>query len=338
MFGVIGYALVVVLFYFGLFLENTRLRQLLLRRTTMHRPARILQKAVLIVTGLSSDWNLLPIPALTTPEGVMIASSSSAACVSCVPVIQPTSSHSSLIPTHTGHYYPTDNDELTTTTGNLAACISTNLTSFNVTVPPSAVPNGAPYSLDYKLFDFHPNGTAREFSPIWSGFEGSRFSIAGSNKTDPPWTRYDHRYEPDNFFRPWYGNVSCEALACAMACANDLAAPSVPFVKTDFPELDACVEACPGYGWDPRVCVTENAVVAAADEGGDEGGEEDESEGGGPSGSSTVTAPLRPTEDGAAASETASSTSPSSGSKTVFVAQWGSWMVVLMSMIMIKYM
>lgn len=217
---------------------------------------------------------------------------------------------------------------------NLAACISTNLTSFNVTVPPSAVPNGAPYSLDYKLFDFHPNGTAREFSPIWSGFEGSRFSIAGSNKTDPPWTRYDHRYEPDNFFRPWYGNVSCEALACAMACANDLAAPSVPFVKTDFPELDACVEACPGYGWDPRVCVTENAV----DEGGDAGGEEDEGEGGGPSGSSTVTAPLRPTEGDAAASETASSTSPSSGSKTVLVAQWGSWVVVLVSVIMIRCM
>lgn len=196
------------------------------------------------------------------------------------------------------------------------------------------MPNGAPYSLDYKLFDFHPNGTAREFSPIWSGFEGSRFSIAGSNKTDPPWTRYDHRYEPDNFFRPWYGNVSCEALACAMACANNLAAPSAPFVKTDFPELDACVEACPGYGWDPRVCVTENAV----DEGGDAGGEEDEGEGGGPSGSSTVTAPLRPTEGDGAASETASSTSPSSSSKTVLVAQWGSWVVVLVSVIMIRCM
>lgn len=137
--------------------------------------------------------------------------------------------------------------------------MSTNLTSFDAVIPPTAVPNGGPYTLAYGLFAWLENGTIDSYYPIWSGFESTRFNITGANTS---WTPYDltGRYDSDNGQRSWYYNVSCEALECARKCANEIVAPKVPYVGGEIPEVDACVEACPEYGWDPRQCVTENAA------------------------------------------------------------------------------
>ncbi|KAI1371566.1 hypothetical protein F4677DRAFT_434988 [Hypoxylon crocopeplum] len=142
----------------------------------------------------------------------------------------------------------------------LAPCVTTNLTSFEITLPPSAVPDGYPYSISYFFFNFRDNGTIDSYYPMWSGFQSERFNVTGANTS---WTSYDltSRYNSDNSGRAWFGNVSCEALECARKCADKIVAPKVPFVGDPIPEMDACVEACPAYGWDPTDCITQNAAL-----------------------------------------------------------------------------
>ncbi len=143
----------------------------------------------------------------------------------------------------------------------VSPCISTNLSNFYITIPPSAVPDGRPYSLTYTLFHRDDNGSYSFFSPIWSAFESTAFNISGANTS---WNDYDKqsgRFSTDNSNRAWWANLTCEALGCVRQCALDIEAPLVPFVGGPLPKLDECVEACPGMGWDPSSCITQNAVA-----------------------------------------------------------------------------
>lgn len=145
----------------------------------------------------------------------------------------------------------------------ISSCIATNLTNFEITIPTSAVPDGFPYTFDYSLFRPASNGSYSFYSAIWSAFDSPSFNITGSNAT---WTDYDKsgRWWSDNANQPWFSNLTCEALECARQCAEDIEAPLVPFVGLAIPKLDACVEACPGMGWDPTKCITKNAVAATS--------------------------------------------------------------------------
>ncbi|KAH8880529.1 hypothetical protein GQ53DRAFT_755066 [Thozetella sp. PMI_491] len=147
----------------------------------------------------------------------------------------------------------------------LSPCVSTNLSSFDITIPPSAVPDGYPYGMTYQLFrrdDKTGNYTFN--SPIWSSFESTIFNITGANTT---WNDYDKqsgRFSTDNESRSWWANLTCDALACVRECALKYEAPKVPYVAGSLPELDKCVEACPGMGWDPSHCITENAAAVTS--------------------------------------------------------------------------
>ena len=140
----------------------------------------------------------------------------------------------------------------------LSPCIATNISNFNITIPTSAVPDGYPYSLDYSLFRPNSNGSTSFYGPIWHTFEATTFNITGSTTA---WTDYDKtgRFSQDNYFRPWFPNLTCDALECARKCAAGILPPLVPYVNVPFPELDGCVATCFGMGAKPTRCFMQNA-------------------------------------------------------------------------------
>ncbi|KAI6088342.1 hypothetical protein F4821DRAFT_93730 [Hypoxylon rubiginosum] len=145
----------------------------------------------------------------------------------------------------------------------LTPCVTTNLSNFEITLPPSAVPDGSRYALAFLLFKFRDNGTVDTYYPTFSGFGSDHFNITGANST---WTDLDvtSGYQQAAGNRPWFWNVSCAALECARDCTDKFVGPKIPYVAGPIPELDACVEACPGYGWDPTECIKENAILTSS--------------------------------------------------------------------------
>ncbi len=49
-----------------------------------------------------------------------------------------------------------------------------NLTSFEIVLPPSAVPDGSRYALSYLLYKFRDNGTIDTYYPTFSVFSSNR--------------------------------------------------------------------------------------------------------------------------------------------------------------------
>lgn len=160
--------------------------------------------------------------------------------------------------------------------GYLSGCVSTDVTSFNATIPQDVFPNGYPYTLDHALFNVNANGSESLFSPTFSGFSATTFNISDSTGN---WTEFV--YNKGNYgIEDYLFDTPCDKLPCLEECQTKYIAPYVPYVRKMGDELDACVAACL-EGTEPRKhCIAENVTLA---------------DGEAAASSTTWTAPLDPT-------------------------------------------
>jgi hypothetical protein len=147
----------------------------------------------------------------------------------------------------------------------LELCISTNVTNFDIAIPPSLVGNGYPHTLGYDLFrSLNAPGSPYHWTlttPNDFSTPSNVFNTTGGEE----WTGYDQSGDFAATYQTasWSGNLTCAAFQCARDCAKRIegqARQIVSAVETPNPDLDACVKACPGMGLDrTQNCVTKNA-------------------------------------------------------------------------------
>ncbi|KAK7935591.1 hypothetical protein PG985_001086 [Apiospora marii] len=154
----------------------------------------------------------------------------------------------------------------------IAGCLTTNITSFNFTLPGGSLPDGGPYKLSYKLFNTtnDPRKPLDSYSPSEAMYDQPEFNITGNNNKnsgDPSgaqWTPYDkagHWWTGLGNPEGWLRNVSCASVGCARQCAQRILGPLLPEKPISDSDMTACLKACPGYGWDPYSCTRENVLL-----------------------------------------------------------------------------
>ncbi|KAH6900442.1 hypothetical protein B0T10DRAFT_470698 [Thelonectria olida] len=134
----------------------------------------------------------------------------------------------------------------------LEGCVSTELTSFNTTVPKASFPNGYPYSLDYMLFTQLSNGSLDTFVPNFSVFESTIFNLTGATGN---WSDLAYKYG-DFGIDKYVRTVPCAAVPCLQDCQTKFVKPYSPA------ELDACVEKCRGDSDPMADCIMKNTTTA----------------------------------------------------------------------------
>lgn len=161
----------------------------------------------------------------------------------------------------------------------MAGCLTTNVTSFNFTLPPGSLPDGGPYELSYKFFNLtnDPRMPIDFYMPSQSMYDQPEFNITGNDHSDPSaqWTQYDrggHWWGGLGNLEGWLTNMSCASVGCARQCAQNILWPLLPTSPTSNAEMTACLKACPGYGWDPHACTRENVLEPPTSTGGANGG------------------------------------------------------------------
>lgn len=156
--------------------------------------------------------------------------------------------------------------------GFIAGCLTTNITSFNFTLPRGSLPDGGPYKLSYSLFNITNNSQKPldSYSPSKAMYDQPEFNITGNNNNNSggdrsaQWTAYDkagHWWTGLGNPEGWLRNVSCASVGCARQCAQRILGPLLPDKPMSNPDMTACLKACPGYGWDPYACTRENVLL-----------------------------------------------------------------------------
>ncbi|KAK8136478.1 hypothetical protein PG984_004418 [Apiospora sp. TS-2023a] len=154
--------------------------------------------------------------------------------------------------------------------GFVTGCLTTNITSFNFTLPAGSLPDGGPYKLSYNLFNItnNPRNPLDYYSPSEAMYDQPEFNITGNdNSGDDPsaqWTPYDkagHWGTEMGNPEGWLRNTSCASVGCARQCAQRILGPLLPESPMSNPDMTACLKACPGYGWDPYACTRENVLL-----------------------------------------------------------------------------
>lgn len=141
--------------------------------------------------------------------------------------------------------------------GYLSGCVSTDVTSFNATIPVESFPNGSPYTLDHELFNVD-HGVERLFSPTFANFDGTIFNI--TNATGK-WTEFAAdmgNYGIENKL----SSIPCDKVLCVEACQTKYIAPYVPYVDTKKAELAACIAECQKDVDPLETCIMKNATIA----------------------------------------------------------------------------
>lgn len=154
--------------------------------------------------------------------------------------------------------------------------MTTNITSFNFTLPAGSLPDGGPYKLSYNLFNVadNPRKPLDSYSPSEAMYDQPEFDITGNDNSGDPgaqWTPYDnagHWWMGLGNPEGWLRNVSCASVGCARQCAQRILGPLLPEKPTSNPDMTACLKACPGYGWDPYRCTRENVLLPQPSTGG----------------------------------------------------------------------
>jgi hypothetical protein len=186
------------------------------------------------------------------------------------------------------------------------------------------VANGYPYGFQYDLF--RPlratNGSTYwalrtpdspfDASNIFNVTDGGR-NRTGFDKGGEFSTRYGHK--------PWYENLTCTAFECARRCAERIEGwvrPNITAVETSpVQDLDTCVQACPGMGWNHTdYCITKSDTVAGTS--GDVGAVV-----------TTVVASTPPTMVATETASTTKSTSRASGTSVVWRLLMGEALLIL---------
>ncbi|KAH6990990.1 hypothetical protein BKA56DRAFT_573554 [Ilyonectria sp. MPI-CAGE-AT-0026] len=144
----------------------------------------------------------------------------------------------------------------------LEGCVSTDLTSFNTTIPKASFPDGYPYSLDYMLFTPLDNGSISTLEPTFSIFEATTFNLTGATGN---WSDFAYQ-SADYGIEKYVYTVPCSAVPCLQDCQTEFVAPYVPFPRKKGEQLDACVKECKGDSDPMAKCLTKNATAAAAAE------------------------------------------------------------------------
>ncbi|KAH7313428.1 hypothetical protein B0I35DRAFT_273013 [Stachybotrys elegans] len=146
--------------------------------------------------------------------------------------------------------------------GDILPCATTNVMNFTAEIPSASFPSGGPYGLDYILFDIAANGSVYYGSPLGTGLNVRELNLTGGTGEWSDFAKEYGNWGIENRLRL----ASCDAVPCIQDCQTQLVEPNYPFVLTNHPELDACVEEC--YAASPippfqdvSGCVTENAVT-----------------------------------------------------------------------------
>ncbi|KAK7407850.1 hypothetical protein QQX98_009965 [Neonectria punicea] len=139
----------------------------------------------------------------------------------------------------------------------LEGCVSTDLTSFNTTIPKASFPDGYPYSLDYNFFTPLDNGTTVTHQPTFSIFSATTFNLTGATGN---WSEFAYELA-DYGIEKYVYDVPCSAVPCLQECQTEWVTPYVPVPRRKGSEMDACVELCKVDSDPMDECLTRNATT-----------------------------------------------------------------------------